>query len=92
MDFKVKTVILGQVTKQSCNVYIQRVNEEKADVVSIPSLEWSTIIPDDEGIGSIQELEELHERICKSLERSLFFRDADILAEKILRWVTHHDD
>lgn len=89
---KIKTVMLGQVAKHPYNVYIQRVDEEKADVVSIPSLDWSTIIRDDEGSRSLEELETLHERIRTSLERPLFFRDADMLAEKILRWVTHHDD
>lgn len=92
MSLKVKTVMLGQVEKHTYKVYIQRVNEEKADVVSIPSLDWSTIITDDEGSGSLQEIEALHERIRKSLERPLFFSDADMLTEKILRWVTHHDD
>lgn len=91
MSLKVKTVMLGEVAKHPYNVYIQRVTEEKADIISIPLLEWSTIISDDEGGGSLQELEELHERIRKSLERSLFFRDADMLTEKILRWITHHD-
>lgn len=92
MSLKVKTVMLGKAAKNPYNVYIQRVTEEKADIISIPLLEWSTIIPDDEGSGDLQELEELHERIRKSLERPLFFRDADMLAEKILRWVTHHDE
>lgn len=92
MSLKVKTVMLGQVTQHPYNVYLQRVNEEKADVISIPALEWSTIIPDDEGSRSLEDLNALHERIRKSLERPLFFRDADMLAEKILRWITHHED
>ncbi|NRR04174.1 hypothetical protein HP570_18295 [Brevibacillus sp. RS1.1] len=43
MSLKVKKVMLGQVAQHPYNVYIQFVNEEKADIVSITLLEWSTI-------------------------------------------------
>lgn len=84
---KIKEITLG-VAELKYLVYIQRV--EKADLVSIPELEWCTIIPDEEGANSSSEFDELVERLRQSLNRPLVYGDAERLTDKILEWITEN--
>lgn len=87
---KIREITLGIAKTMHLVVYIERVG--KADLVAIPELEWSTIIPDDEGANSSAEFEALLERLRKSLERPLFYGDAEKLTDKIIEWITEGPD
>ncbi|MEB8615817.1 YueH family protein [Bacillus cereus] len=86
---KIREITLGVVNRKHL-VYIQRV--EKADLVSIPELEWCTIIPDEEGAKGLDDLEALLERLRQSLNRSLSYGDAERLTDKIMEWITERPE
>lgn len=86
---KIREITLGVADRKHL-VYIQRV--EKADLVSIPELEWCTIIPDEERANSSAEFDELLERLRQSLNRPLFYGDAERLTDKIIEWITEHPE